>query len=149
MEHMGENAILYCIIFQIFHHSLIYSFDLILFCTLLLFTVGLGYAVIVVSAMISVYYNVVIAHVLLYLFASLAGIKSGLPWISCDNWWNTDNCILPVYARSHGTNNFLRNVTNNTDEVNIFVSDSVTVSGIGIEHNITTASRTPAEEYYK
>ncbi len=58
---------------------------------------GLGYAMVAVAWIISVYYNVVISHTLLYLFASFASITTDLPWISCDNWWNTDNCINPIY----------------------------------------------------
>ena len=50
-----------------------------------------------VAWLMSVYYNVIIAHVLLFLFASLAAIPTQLPWISCDNWWNTPNCIGPTY----------------------------------------------------
>ena len=57
---------------------------------------GLGYAMVIVSWLIGVYYNVIIAHVMLYLFASFASITTELPWISCDNWWNTPHCIQPA-----------------------------------------------------
>lgn len=50
-----------------------------------------------VDWLISLYYNVVISHVLLYLFASLASIPTELPWVSCDNWWNTDRCLDPMH----------------------------------------------------
>ena len=56
---------------------------------------GLGYAMVAVDWLISLYYNVIIAHVLLYLFASLASIPTQLPWVSCDNWWNTPKCLMP------------------------------------------------------
>lgn len=36
------------------------------------------------------YYIVVLAWALKYFFDSFA---TELPWISCDNWWNTDKCI--------------------------------------------------------
>ena len=56
------------------------------------------------SWLIAVYYNVVISHVMMYLFASFAAIPTGLPWVTCDNWWNTDDCIAPLYITSAGGN---------------------------------------------
>ena len=47
---------------------------------------GVGIGMVVVSFMVSVYYNMVLAWVLFYLFASA---QSPLPWTSCDNPWNT------------------------------------------------------------
>lgn len=43
----------------------------------------------IVSALIALYYNVVIAWCLYYLFASMT---SYLPWQDCDNEWNTCSC---------------------------------------------------------
>ena len=64
---------------------------------------GLGYAMVSVSWLIGVYYNVIISHVMLYLFASIASIGSDLlPWVTCDNWWNTENCLQPVYLTEGG-----------------------------------------------
>nr|KAG5700325.1 hypothetical protein BaRGS_002671 [Batillaria attramentaria] len=51
---------------------------------------GLGYGMVIVSWLISLYYNVVISYVLFYLYASLTSV---LPWTSCDNDWNTPHCI--------------------------------------------------------
>lgn len=48
-----------------------------------------------VDWLISLYYNVIISHVLLYLFMSLASIPTQLPWVTCDNWWNTEFCLMP------------------------------------------------------
>lgn len=50
---------------------------------------GLGFAMTIVSALIALYYNVVIAWCLYYLFASMT---SYLPWQDCDNEWNTCSC---------------------------------------------------------
>ena len=58
---------------------------------------GLGMAMVSVSWLIAVYYNVIIAQVLLFLFVSIASIGSELPWTRCDNWWNTPNCLEPDY----------------------------------------------------
>ena len=43
-----------------------------------------------VSFLVSVYYNIIIAWCLYYLFLSM---KKEVPWKSCGNWWNTDNCL--------------------------------------------------------
>ncbi|XP_015752629.1 PREDICTED: sodium- and chloride-dependent GABA transporter 1-like [Acropora digitifera] len=50
---------------------------------------GLGVAMVITSFFISVYYNVVIAWSLLYLYHSFA---SEVPWKSCGNGWNTAFC---------------------------------------------------------
>lgn len=53
---------------------------------------GVGYTVIVIALYVGFYYNVIIAWSLYYLYASLT---SELPWLSCDNMWNSPNCTDP------------------------------------------------------
>lgn len=50
---------------------------------------GVGFSMLVVSFLCCVYYNVIIAWCLYYMFKSFASI---VPWANCDNWWNTPNC---------------------------------------------------------
>ncbi|XP_052814303.1 sodium- and chloride-dependent glycine transporter 1-like [Mya arenaria] len=50
---------------------------------------GLGYSMVIVSSLISFYYNVIIAVCLFFLFASM---RSKLPWTSCDPEWSTCDC---------------------------------------------------------
>ncbi|XP_005102026.2 sodium- and chloride-dependent neutral and basic amino acid transporter B(0+) [Aplysia californica] len=50
---------------------------------------GLGYTMVCLAAIISIYYNVVVATAIFYLFASM---QSSLPWASCGNEWNTCSC---------------------------------------------------------
>ena len=57
-------------------------------------------AMVSVSWLIAVYYNVIISHVMLFLFASFASVTSKLPWTDCDNWWNTPNCLEHNYDDS-------------------------------------------------
>ena len=47
---------------------------------------GIGYGMVVVSFLVMIYYNIVIAYSGYYLFSSFQRI---LPWSTCDNWWNT------------------------------------------------------------
>ncbi|XP_043925499.1 sodium-dependent proline transporter [Protopterus annectens] len=51
---------------------------------------GVGAGMIIIVSLVAIYYNVIIAYVLFYLFASLT---SDLPWQHCGNWWNTDLCL--------------------------------------------------------
>uniref|UniRef100_T1J7F0 Transporter n=1 Tax=Strigamia maritima TaxID=126957 RepID=T1J7F0_STRMM len=50
---------------------------------------GLGYAMFLVSALVGIYYNMIIGWTWYYLFNSFTEI---LPWSSCDNDWNTNAC---------------------------------------------------------
>uniref|UniRef100_A0A8C2T6I0 Transporter n=1 Tax=Coturnix japonica TaxID=93934 RepID=A0A8C2T6I0_COTJA len=51
---------------------------------------GIGMGTILIVSLVAIYYNMIIAYVLFYLFASLT---SDLPWQHCGNWWNTELCL--------------------------------------------------------
>ncbi|XP_041359427.1 uncharacterized protein LOC121375829 [Gigantopelta aegis] len=50
---------------------------------------GIGYAMVLVSGVLSIYYNMVNAWAVYYLFTSMTSV---LPWQLCTNPWNTENC---------------------------------------------------------
>ncbi|XP_043199106.1 sodium- and chloride-dependent glycine transporter 1-like isoform X1 [Amphibalanus amphitrite] len=50
---------------------------------------GIGYAMFVISLTIGIYYNMILAWTIFYVYSSLT---SSLPWDGCDNWWNTEGC---------------------------------------------------------
>lgn len=54
---------------------------------------GLGISMVAVSGLTAVYYNMILAWSLYYLFASFT---SSLPWNTCDGYWNTGNCSLKL-----------------------------------------------------
>ncbi|KAM7535395.1 hypothetical protein Aperf_G00000091680 [Anoplocephala perfoliata] len=55
---------------------------------------GIGYAMVAVSWIISLYYNVIVSQALLYLFYSF---NSVLPWTFCNNTWNDPvTCLNPT-----------------------------------------------------
>ncbi|XP_073418740.1 sodium-dependent dopamine transporter-like [Dendrobates tinctorius] len=55
---------------------------------------GVGYTVILISLYVGFFYNVIIAWAIYYLFSSFT---SELPWIHCNNSWNSDNCSETKY----------------------------------------------------
>lgn len=70
---------------------------------------GVGYAMLIISFLVSIYYNTIIAWVLYYLFESF---RSDVPWRDCKNTWNSDKCyegppssksLLPINVTSNGT----------------------------------------------
>ncbi|KAF4087649.1 hypothetical protein AMELA_G00073050 [Ameiurus melas] len=50
---------------------------------------GVGFTVILISLYVGFYYNVIIAWALFYLFSSFT---AELPWVDCNNTWNSENC---------------------------------------------------------
>ncbi|KAM6980917.1 sodium- and chloride-dependent glycine transporter 2 [Aplochiton taeniatus] len=50
---------------------------------------GCGIAMLIISVLIAIYYNIIMCWTLYYLFASL---KGSLPWANCRNAWNTLDC---------------------------------------------------------
>uniref|UniRef100_A0AAX7TJW1 Transporter n=1 Tax=Astatotilapia calliptera TaxID=8154 RepID=A0AAX7TJW1_ASTCA len=50
---------------------------------------GVGFTVILISLYVGFYYNVIISWAMFYLFSSFTG---ELPWVHCNNTWNSPNC---------------------------------------------------------
>ncbi|XP_030296598.1 sodium- and chloride-dependent betaine transporter-like isoform X2 [Sparus aurata] len=80
---------------------------------------GLGMASQVLVMYLNIYYIVILAWTIFYLFSS---IKSPLPWTTCENWWNTEQCFstFSVAADPHLTQpdadwSFLHNITTTSD----------------------------------
>ncbi|XP_060076867.1 sodium- and chloride-dependent GABA transporter 1-like [Ylistrum balloti] len=81
---------------------------------------GVGYAAAVMAAWLNIFYVVLLAWALYYLFNSFTNI---LPWSTCDNWWNSDFC-KSEYDRQWS----FYNCTNGTfwTEANTTVNGNVT-----------------------
>uniref|UniRef100_A0A8C1WTG3 Transporter n=1 Tax=Cyprinus carpio TaxID=7962 RepID=A0A8C1WTG3_CYPCA len=52
---------------------------------------GCGIAMLIISVLIAIYYNIIMCWTLYYLFDSLKGT---LPWATCKNEWNTVECLF-------------------------------------------------------
>ncbi|XP_036369370.1 sodium- and chloride-dependent glycine transporter 2-like isoform X2 [Octopus sinensis] len=56
---------------------------------------GVGYSMLILVFLIIIYYNVIVAYSIYFLFASFT---SSLPWLKCNNEWNTCNCTVNTYG---------------------------------------------------
>ncbi|KAJ8401653.1 hypothetical protein AAFF_G00376240 [Aldrovandia affinis] len=56
---------------------------------------GIGFAICVIALYIAFYYNTIMAWALYYLISSF---RPTLPWVTCNNAWNTPNCTRYTYA---------------------------------------------------
>ncbi|XP_060939623.1 sodium- and chloride-dependent GABA transporter 2-like [Limanda limanda] len=61
---------------------------------------GVGYGGLVIMLYTSMYYIVILAWGFFYLFSSF---NSELPWVSCNNTWNTGECV--DFLVNHSSNN--------------------------------------------
>lgn len=52
---------------------------------------GVGFATMTIVFLLDIYYCIIIAWTLFYIITTIASVPV-LPWDSCDNWWNTENC---------------------------------------------------------
>ncbi|XP_067301321.1 sodium- and chloride-dependent glycine transporter 2 isoform X1 [Pseudorasbora parva] len=108
---------------------------------------GCGIAMLIISVLIAIYYNIIMCWTLYYLFASL---KETLPWATCKNEWNTieckdkdmlllDTCILRD-----------RNITSIKNST--FCLSANAVGNLSRLLNVTMENKTyvsPSEEYFK
>merc|ERR1711963_479694 len=54
---------------------------------------GVGFGMGVLSLMVSIYYNVIMAYSIFYMGASFYGVTDELPWTYCGQWWGAnENC---------------------------------------------------------
>jgi len=58
---------------------------------------GLGFSMVITNLMIVLFYNVIVAWCVYYLFASMT---SQLPWQTCGNEWNTPFCMETTHYRN-------------------------------------------------
>jgi len=97
---------------------------------------GVGFGMVIISAIVCVYYNVIIAWTVYYFALSFSW---DLPWSTCNNKWNTDNC----YTRS-GNNTHFNNVSVASDS---FVNDSF--ANVSVANVTQNKTRSPSEEFFE
>ena len=115
---------------------------------------GIGYGMVLVSGIVCIYYNLILAWALYYL--SMSFTMDQLPWVSCNNVWNTKNCRQRNQRWNHNWT-FL-NGTNTTGYGGVLtmaeglerrgeqfanMTTNVTINGTEIK------TSTPAEEFWQ
>ncbi|CAH1785348.1 unnamed protein product [Owenia fusiformis] len=127
---------------------------------------GVGISYCVINAFVCIYYNVIIALSLYYLFGSFTSL---MPWTHCNNAWNTEMC-LDAHGMSKVVQDLIgiNNTSNSTVEgTTTTIQTLVDVNGIGSSYNISgdynmtslnmtsalslnkSARTSPTEEYWK
>uniref|UniRef100_H2ZGW8 Transporter n=1 Tax=Ciona savignyi TaxID=51511 RepID=H2ZGW8_CIOSA len=89
---------------------------------------GVGFGMVAVSFLVCIYYNVIIAWSLFYLFASFSSV---LPWTQCDQWWNKASYYAATTVSSNITANKTRIVSTTEEYWNYRVLRIDQSSGIG------------------
>ncbi|KAK5911907.1 sodium- and chloride-dependent taurine transporter-like [Gymnodraco acuticeps] len=93
---------------------------------------GIGYASVVIVSLLNVYYIVILAWGLYYLFQCF---QPELPWAKCNQPWNTDRCIEDTFRKNKslllGAN--ITNFSNFTSPVTEFWEHNVLGISNGIE----------------
>jgi hypothetical protein len=92
-----------------------------------------------VAFYVSFYYNVIIGWALYFLVASAT---PDLPWLHCNNTWNTDSCI-----ESHLDDS--ADMSNNGSSNNSVDSPSLTVGGDAAGSVAKKLHFSPASEYFQ
>nr|XP_006642702.2 PREDICTED: sodium- and chloride-dependent glycine transporter 2 isoform X1 [Lepisosteus oculatus] len=108
---------------------------------------GCGIAMLIISVLIAIYYNIIMCWTLYYLFASL---KNPLPWATCKNLWNTPDCkdkdMLDLDACVLRDKN-ITSIKNTT-----FCMSANAIGNLTKLTNLTSENKTfvsPSEEYFK
>ncbi|XP_048119444.1 sodium- and chloride-dependent glycine transporter 2 [Alosa alosa] len=111
---------------------------------------GCGIAMLIISVLIAIYYNIIMCWTLYYLFASL---KGSLPWANCRNDWNTmdckdkdmlllDTCIL--------RDRNITSIKNSTFCLSANAAGNLTrLLNMTLTSNETKTYVSPSEEYFK
>ncbi|XP_070554270.1 sodium- and chloride-dependent glycine transporter 1-like [Ptychodera flava] len=92
---------------------------------------GVGYSMVVISCIVTIYYNVIICYSVYYMFASFADV---LPWVGCHNTWNTEDCGYPP-------------VPNGTVLNGQWIPQDI-LDTMNVTLNETVKRQTPSEEFF-
>ncbi|XP_033743262.1 sodium- and chloride-dependent GABA transporter 1-like [Pecten maximus] len=91
---------------------------------------GIGYGMVIISGIVCIYYNIIITWTIYYLYYSFRAV---LPWSTCDNWWNTEQCFLR-------TKDSRDNVTMAT-----MLSNQTVNGSVSLLYNISMTTMSPAD----
>lgn len=108
---------------------------------------GVGFCAVLVAFYVSFYYNVIIGWSLYFLAMSTTSSSGQLPWVHCNNTWNTDTCVEQkddwesAFNQSYHVHNYLpRTHANGTL---LSMSDGISATGSNFNNQSS-----PAAEYF-
>jgi hypothetical protein len=98
---------------------------------------GVGWCPVFLCLILATYQNTLMTWILYYLYSSFHGV---LPWTTCDNAWNTGDCISR-----------LDNTTNSTEEIQLTKNLSAPVSIYQFlnESGTSVKAVSPPEEFWQ
>ena len=65
---------------------------------------GLGWAMVTISGLVCIYYNIIITYIVYFFFASFG---TQVPWATCDNKWNTAACTTSFKNEDAGNSSWV------------------------------------------
>ncbi|XP_076451199.1 sodium- and chloride-dependent GABA transporter 2-like [Babylonia areolata] len=99
---------------------------------------GIGYGMVVITAVVSLYYAAIVAWALYYLAMSFS---NPLPWTSCDNGWNTNSCFPTGFLQQAKDQDPDHNHTSGlTPVLSVFAVANMTSANITATVNSTESS---------
>ncbi|KAK7469919.1 hypothetical protein BaRGS_00036082, partial [Batillaria attramentaria] len=119
---------------------------------------GVGIGMVMVSSIVCIYYNVIIAWTIYYLFMSF---RATLPWSHCKNSWNSENCIDTserLAAEMAGGNSTSLETNGHTVNVSTIVGNTTgavvnavyeTVTGVAETAAKSNKSMSASEEFWE
>lgn len=100
---------------------------------------GLGLCSVAINTFFCIYFNVLICYSVIYLVGSF---MPNIPWMSCDNWWNTPECRTAeeraLEAAAH-LNHSISSIALNSSQIVSNVTNSTLVSS-QILSNVTNST---------
>jgi SNF family Na+-dependent transporter len=96
---------------------------------------GIGFCAVLVAFYVSFYYNVIIGWALYFLVASA---NPDLPWLHCNNTWNTEFCMDSQLNNTLGASN--NDSANNSVDI---------TSGVAAGSVAKKLHFSPASEYFQ
>ena len=111
---------------------------------------GLGYAATMITFLMGIYYNVIMAWAFYYLFASFT---AELPWARCGHSWNTPSCVETVLGKITSSNSSTNyTLANHTTQSYDVIDDAyyVNITGANVTGRMVTGGRNdPVTEYWQ
>ena len=114
---------------------------------------GVGYGMVLVSGIVCIYYNLILAWALYYMAMSFTTRQ--LPWSDCNNDWNTEHCVQRSGVNRglvNGTANVTANVTEGLSPLGTTIATFVRemAAAKNASGNATSVkTNTPAEEFWQ